>query len=117
MKHSDFEYWLLNSYRNNDSWCWCNQPEEGLKLIRDILNLCPLYENENWKKVKKLLGSDGAFQLIIGDLNNRDLLEHGGGMVGSWLTDLGKEIREYLNSINLDKDYLDTYILDKKDIE
>lgn len=77
--------------------CGCNQPHAAYELVRDILNLTPFYENGNWRTAGSLIGSDGAFQIVIGLLSNAGLLEHGGSMGGSWLTKKGEYIRELVN--------------------
>ena len=52
------------------------------------LELAPLYENENWRKVETLLGA--ANEIVLYLLNSADLLEHGGAVGGSWSTDKGQ---------------------------
>jgi len=77
--------------------CGCNRPETAYELVRDILNLAPFYEDGNWRTVSSLIGSDGAFQIVVGLLSKLDLLEHGGSMGGSWLTKKGEYVRDLVN--------------------
>lgn len=76
--------------------CGCNQPDAAYGLVRNILNLAPFYEDGNWQKVQELIGSDGAFQIVIGVLTEAELLEHGGSMGGSWLTPKGEYVRDLM---------------------
>ena len=77
--------------------CGCNQPETAYNLVRDILNLAPFFEDGNWRKVQALIGTNGAFQIVVGLLNKLELLEHGGSMGGSWITPKGEYVRELMN--------------------
>ncbi|NUQ98305.1 MAG: hypothetical protein HOY79_17735 [Streptomyces sp.] len=76
--------------------CGCNQPETAYNLVRNILNLAPFYTDGNWRKVETLIGSEGAFQIIVGLLSSLDLLEHGSSMGGSWITPKGEYVRELM---------------------
>lgn len=67
-------------------------PETAARLVRDILNMCPLYQHR--EEFEKLLPNDGAQYLILGLLDEAGLIEHGGGIGGSWLTDKGTEFCE-----------------------
>lgn len=70
--------------------CGCNQPEAGLRLVHDLLRLAPFHEDERWRQAQALVGSDGAFQLVISLMSEADLLEHGGTLSGSWLAHRGR---------------------------
>jgi hypothetical protein len=71
-------------------YCGCGNPEDGYRLIQQLLALAPLYANDHWRKARELCGSDGAHQLILAALTDADLMEHGGSIGGSWLTDRGR---------------------------
>lgn len=77
--------------------CGCGQPWTAYALIRDILNLAPFYENENWKKVELLIPTPGAYYFILGQLDHFGWLEHGGTIAGSWLTPEGEKARDLMN--------------------
>lgn len=70
--------------------CGCNDPQAAHKLVHDLVSLAPFYENERWRKAEQLVGSEGAFQIVISALNDAELLEHGGSMGGSWLGKRGR---------------------------
>lgn len=88
---------LYALFADNITGCGCNQPETAYYLVRNILNLTPFHDDGNWLKAQALIGSDGAFQIIIGLLSNLDLMEHGGSMGGSWITPKGEYIRELMH--------------------
>ena len=71
--------------------CGCGDPESVYELVRDILALAPLYEQaegerSNSAKVREMIGTGGAFYLILYTLDRAGLLEHGSSVSGSWLT-------------------------------
>ena len=77
--------------------CGCGNPEDAVELVRQILNLCPLHTDRRWEKAKELIGSSGAFHIVLSDLTEAQLMEHGGSIGGSWLTDRGMDARDALN--------------------
>jgi len=87
---------LYALFYDHISGCGCNMPEAAYKLVLDILELAPFYKDENWRKVQTLIGTDGAFQIVIGLLSKANLLEHGGSMGGSWITPKGEYVRELM---------------------
>lgn len=87
--------------------CVCGQSEAALGLIRDVLALCPLYENARWKKVEKVAGSAGAAHMVLSQLTNANLIEHGGSIGGSWLTPHGEWLRDILVRYPTDDDIAD----------
>src|SRR5207302_9419573 len=56
---------LYALFADNITGCGCNQPETAYYLVRDILDLVPFHDDGNWLKVQALIGSDGAFQIVI----------------------------------------------------
>lgn len=93
----------LGELLNEMDFCYCNIPEEGLKELKNILNLMPLYKDNNLKKLEKIIPNEGIKHLLLSYLSSYNLIEHGGTLRGSWLTDLGEETRDCLNSININK--------------
>ena len=71
--------------------CGCGLPEESFDLVRGLLALAPFYQSEDVRgQVAVLCGTEPARHMILSMLTNADLLEHGGGIDGSWLTDKGR---------------------------
>lgn len=68
--------------------CGCGNPEDAYNLIRDILALAPFYDHP--QKVRDLIGNAGAHHIVLSLLNHARLIEHGGGIGGSWITPKGK---------------------------
>jgi hypothetical protein len=69
--------------------CGCNEPDAAFKLIHDIVLLAPLHSG-TWVQARELIGSDGAFQIVLSAMTDAKLLEHGGSMGGSWLGSRGR---------------------------
>lgn len=78
--------------------CGCGNPEDAYALIRGILELAPLHQD--WRAARALFGdgpgSGGAYHVVLSVLTNAKLLEHGGGIGGSWLTGKGKHYRDLM---------------------
>lgn len=91
--------------------CGCGDPEAVVTLVRDVLTviqqrwddskrfgplvfnnpeLHAIYKRED-EALKALLPSDGLYYFVLYMLTHWDLLEHDGGVGGSWLTDKGKQ--------------------------
>lgn len=75
--------------------CGCGNPEEAFELVRDLLRLAPFYEHRD--EVRALIGDGAPSHIILSTLDHADLIEHGGSIHGSWLTDKGQW---YLNALN-----------------
>lgn len=89
------EHLYVLYYSNADGLglCGCGSPEAAYDLIRDLLNLAPLYQGDGWRKAEQLIGTDGAVHIVLGQLDRVGLIEHGGVITGSWLTDKGRYVR------------------------
>jgi hypothetical protein len=72
------------------SICGCGNPEDAYALVRDVLALTPFHDNGGWRKARDLIGSNGAYHLVLSQLDEAKLLEHGSSIGGSWLTGKGK---------------------------
>ena len=79
--------------------CGCGRPGDVWMMIRGILALTPLYENGNWQKAQELIGTDGAFYLVLYSMDNAGLLEHGGSVGGSWITPKGAWVHWALDQV------------------
>lgn len=118
----DFYYEKLN-------FCGCGSPSDTLYVIRNVLNVIKLRE-DRWdsedyyirqheyyelhkKEIKeslnlkeeKVIGdkfylNEGVVQIVLNVLDCCGVLEHGGSIGGSWLTNYGKELLEYLNALS-----------------
>lgn len=92
-------YQLLYA-RDQLGFCGCGCPEEAYALVRDILNLAPFYDNP--EAIETLTGK-AAYYFVLYQLDRCDLIEHGGGIGGSWLTDRGKLYLPLLNAHSHDE--------------
>lgn len=80
--------------------CGCGDPEESFDLVRNLLALAPYYQGpEVREEVASLCGNEAAKHIVLSTLDRADLIEHGGGIDGSWLTDKGEWYLKALNSI------------------
>ena len=89
---TEHQLWHFLTDDDGIGLCGCGRPQEGARLVRDILNLCPLYDNR--PAFETLIPHVGAQMLLLGLLDNAGLIEHGGGIGGSWLTEKGIEVRD-----------------------
>lgn len=69
--------------------CGCGNPEDAYVLVRGLLGLMPLFEDDHLSRATELIGTSGAIHLVLGSLESADLITHGGTVMGSWLTEKG----------------------------
>lgn len=74
--------------------CGCGQYDERLDLLKEVLNAAPLYETENTPEY--LRTPLGEWFLCL--LDKAEIIEHGGTIGGSWLTEKGKRLLDALNN-------------------
>ena len=79
--------------------CGCGSPDDTWTLIHEVLSLAPFVEDERWKQVEGILGRAYGFVLCV--LDDADLLEHGGSVDGSWITDKGRWVLEAIALVGL----------------
>lgn len=93
-------------------FCDCGEPESALEFMRDVLiairdrHAVAGSDNDAHtaaaEKINQLLpGMIGLTYLYV--LTTYDLIEHGGSVYGSWLTDEGHEILEMLERADITK--------------
>lgn len=77
--------------------CGCNQPDEAYNLVRDLLAYFSQdHADRDIDDLGRLIGSDGAVHLVLCQLDNADLIEHGGTVAGAWLTGKGRCVLELM---------------------
>jgi hypothetical protein len=69
-------------------FCGCGDPEDSCKLVLKWLKLI----EKDMHNCLKLNSNKSVNQFILYQLTSLDLIEHGGSVYGSRLTDLGKNI-------------------------
>lgn len=83
--------------------CGCGEPDNTLLKVLDALNLCALKGTEERKAFTRekfdveYVSDDGLVQLLFYVLDDKQFIQHGGGVGYSWLTDAGKVFRALLN--------------------
>jgi hypothetical protein len=75
----------------------CGFPEDSYDLVRDILTAF-----RSKTDVRILLPHDGARYLILGLLDNANLIEHGSTIDGAWLTRKGEWYWQALTRFDYD---------------
>ena len=108
-------------YDETLKWCHCGDPEDVMRLMRDVLAANEWNFSEEgrkadysvWQsKVRELLGEIGSPLCLsyFYMLDVAGLTEHGGGLVnGGWLTDEGKELLEALRIVG-DEEWSDNEV-------
>jgi hypothetical protein len=69
--------------------CACGNPESAYSLVRDLLALAPFHKRTH-AEIANLIGTEGAYHLVLGQLDGAGLIEHGSSIGGSWLTPKGE---------------------------
>ena len=94
--------------------CGCGNPEQVYALVRDLLELAPFHQHP--EKIAERIGASaedyrngdlGAYYMVLYVLDDARLIEHGGGVGGSWLTDKGTRYLELMRRHEWD-DFSDT---------
>lgn len=110
---------LYKFYFDELGWCGCGDPEGVMAFVGKVLDIlnrrsesnsgCNLpYEQSPWKahtdELKDLIGDDEKALMIMYVLDAHDLTEHGGNVMGCWLTDKGKDVLQAIKA-NEGKDW------------
>ena len=83
--------------------CGCNHPGAAYELIRDLLALAPLHEDEHWRLARTLTGNDAAHHIIMSTLDNAGLMEHGSSLDSAWLTGKGAWCLAAMRTVDFDE--------------
>lgn len=86
------------------NFCGCGCLSMSIKFLRDVLNC---YEDEdgwsspylNLDKAIEICSNDNITDFMLHWLDSVELTEHGTSVYGSWLTDKGKALRDYLKKV------------------
>lgn len=97
----------LNEFHYEDlGLCGCGCPKETHEVIRLILNIqqADIDWNERQKQFSNLCNTNmnnenysGLIQFVLYILNDKEFLEHGSSIGGSWFTEKGKIYLDLLN--------------------
>lgn len=82
------EHWAFGVIYDRLHFCGCGLPEEALRLVTDLLTLAPWHDAGN-AVGERIGGEDGTRHLVMYLIDGAGLIEHGGSITGSWLTDDG----------------------------
>lgn len=81
-------------------WC-CGDPEQVLNSIHEVLEFSRDLHNRDISETNCYVS--GYTQFMWHALNDADLLEHGCGVGGSWLTEKGEILLEMLEKYGVEK--------------
>lgn len=85
-------------------FCGCYQPEEGFKLVREVMNAINDTTNDrNCMSSYDMRNGSVEKVFIMYWLDEREITEHGGSIPG-WLTPYGKELLHVMNEIELEEE-------------
>lgn len=79
--------------------CGCGTPEEAYNFLREVLRVCDRRDRtKEWVSaeavVSKMIAAhpDLTAHILMHFLTDKEVIEHGGSVGGSWLTKTGEEI-------------------------
>lgn len=86
-------------------FCGCGNPEQDIIFIKNILDLRNKWHNDKltYKKYRKLIKKEFiknwecAEEYILYMLNDKEFLEHGSSVGGSWLLNKGHKLLKITN--------------------
>ena len=87
------------------NFCGCGCLSMSIKFIHDVLNCYEDREEDNLSpylnldKAIEVCGNENITDFMLHWLDSVELTEHGISVYGSWLTDKGKALRDYLNKV------------------
>lgn len=93
-------------------FCGCGMPEEALKWLRDCLSDVEHRSNVEWKQEPPVYQGRiharmeplprGVEYLLWYWMDSLQLIEHGGSVGGSWLTERGTHLLRRLEAMDID---------------
>lgn len=79
-------------------FCGCGSPEEVLSLLLDALEWCGAPNKAKLNRSVEPLNERGLM-LALYVADDRDLIEHGGSVIGGWLTEKGRAFLETYRTV------------------
>lgn len=110
MEMTDDEEFLTGFFGEAFGFCGCGCLSMSIKFVRDVLNCYEDREEDNLSpylkldKAKEVCGNDNITDFILHWLDSMELTEHGSSVYGSWLTEKGKALRNYLKEAILEEE-------------
>ena len=94
-------------------WCGCGSPESALIYLRDTLADIQHRSEVEWKQNPPIYAGklsarmaalpDGLQYIYWYWIDNMELIEHGGSVGGSWLTERGRQFLARLQAMNIEE--------------
>ena len=86
-----------------DHFCGCGNPSGASASLLELLEIWEDKDRPMYKEIPKLVQDDGcAFLLMYLIDQHMGLIEHGGGVMASWLTGKGTEVMKALRNEKAD---------------
>lgn len=87
-------------WTENFKFCGCGNPEKAREYLVNLLQSMKDRSASSWEvnNVEKVALSEGVFYFVMYVLDAMRLTEHGGSVGGSWLTEKGEKMLEFLRS-------------------
>lgn len=102
----DDEEFLKSFFLEAFNFCGCGCLSMSINFIKDILNCYEEDEEEGWysphlklDEAKGVCGNDNITDFILHWLDSVGLTDHSSSVYGSWLTEKGKALRNYLKEV------------------
>lgn len=92
---------VVRTFWQHHDLCSCGRPEDALAELLDVLNHHGPGDDGEFDGGPTVYGYTGP-TLMLYVLGAWELAEHGGGVGGAWLTDLGIQLRSALRDVDLD---------------
>lgn len=89
----------LDEVFNEFGYCRCGMPEHAAKYLLKVLTLLDRKPGAAAPDVIKELGEPAM--LVLYALDKEGLIEHGGSVLGAWLTPRGRDTMETLRKLSL----------------
>lgn len=89
----------LDEVFNELGYCGCGMPEHAAKYLLKVLTLLDRKLDTAPPDVIKELGEPAM--LVLYALDKEGLIEHGGSVLGAWLTPRGSYVMEILKTLPL----------------
>lgn len=87
-----------------EHWCGCGYSDEAMTFLREALtmftpNECNGYSVDLGKLDEfEAKYTKGGTMFVLYMLDGTGVLEHGGSVVGAWMTTLGRDLKDFLEA-------------------
>lgn len=105
MNRDDIFRHLFQVFDRDMYFCGCGDPEPAYDLVRELLTLMPLHDAGNKLDARRRIPDDGVWHIVLSVMTHAGLIEHGGSVNGSWITDKGRWLLWAMNQVGDREDW------------